>query len=128
MQSYGGVLGLEDTCKNAVGTIESGPAAELGTFGGGVAMAFQPGGRGLAVGVTRAPQTGTFDELWLVERGTGQKALISRGPYVAYWWSPDSSRIAFLRFAGTDRDSQCNQQRAGFVTAHTKTIWTNHAA
>ena len=27
MQSYGGVLGLEDTCKNAVGTIESGPAA-----------------------------------------------------------------------------------------------------
>jgi N-methylhydantoinase A len=27
MQSYGGVLGLEDTCENAVGTIESGPAA-----------------------------------------------------------------------------------------------------
>ena len=27
MQSYGGVLGLEDACKNAVGTIESGPAA-----------------------------------------------------------------------------------------------------
>jgi N-methylhydantoinase A len=27
MQSYGGVLGIEDTCKNAVGTIESGPAS-----------------------------------------------------------------------------------------------------
>lgn len=27
MQSYGGVLGVEATCKNAVGTIESGPAA-----------------------------------------------------------------------------------------------------
>jgi len=27
MQAYGGVLGIEDTCKNAVGTIESGPAA-----------------------------------------------------------------------------------------------------
>ena len=29
MQAYGGVLGIEDTCKNAVGTIESGPAAGL---------------------------------------------------------------------------------------------------
>jgi len=27
MQSYGGVLGIADTCKNAVGTIESGPAS-----------------------------------------------------------------------------------------------------
>ncbi len=27
MQSYGGVLGIEDTCKNAVGTIESSPAS-----------------------------------------------------------------------------------------------------
>jgi N-methylhydantoinase A len=27
MQAYGGVLGIEATCKNAVGTIESGPAA-----------------------------------------------------------------------------------------------------
>lgn len=27
MQSYGGVLGIDDTCKNAVGTIESGPAS-----------------------------------------------------------------------------------------------------
>jgi N-methylhydantoinase A len=29
MQAYGGVLGIEDTCKNAVGTIESGPAAGI---------------------------------------------------------------------------------------------------
>lgn len=27
MQAYGGVLGIKDTCRNAVGTIESGPAA-----------------------------------------------------------------------------------------------------
>ncbi len=27
MQSYGGVLGIDDTCKNAIGTIESGPAS-----------------------------------------------------------------------------------------------------
>lgn len=76
--------------------IESGPAAQLGTFGGGVAMAFQPGGPALAVGVTRAPQTGTFDELWLVHRSTGERTLISRGPYVAYWWSPDGQRLALM--------------------------------
>lgn len=29
MQAYGGVLGIDDTCKNAVGTIESGPAAGI---------------------------------------------------------------------------------------------------
>jgi N-methylhydantoinase A len=29
MQSYGGVLGIDDTCKKAVGTIESGPAAGI---------------------------------------------------------------------------------------------------
>jgi N-methylhydantoinase A len=37
MQGYGGVLGIEATCKNAVGTIESGPAAGVvgsGFFGG----------------------------------------------------------------------------------------------
>jgi N-methylhydantoinase A len=33
MQAYGGVLGIEATCKNAVGTIESGPAA--GVVGSG---------------------------------------------------------------------------------------------
>jgi N-methylhydantoinase A len=29
MQAYGGVLGIEDTCKKAVGTIESGPASGI---------------------------------------------------------------------------------------------------
>lgn len=29
MQAYGGVLGIDDTCKKAVGTIESGPAAGI---------------------------------------------------------------------------------------------------
>jgi N-methylhydantoinase A len=29
MQAYGGVLGIEDTCKTAVGTIESGPASGI---------------------------------------------------------------------------------------------------
>ena len=29
MQTYGGVLGINDSCKNAVGTIESGPAAGI---------------------------------------------------------------------------------------------------
>src|SRR5207302_3287792 len=33
MQAYGGVLGIEATCKNAVGIIESGPAAGVVGYG-----------------------------------------------------------------------------------------------
>src|SRR5207245_504739 len=39
MQAYGGVLGIDDTCKTAVGTIESGPAAiGCGLGGAGVTV------------------------------------------------------------------------------------------
>lgn len=60
MQAYGGVLGIEDTCKNAVGTIESGPAAGVmgSRFSGnqlGVAnvLATDMGGTTFKVGVIR---------------------------------------------------------------------------
>jgi N-methylhydantoinase A len=60
MQAYGGVLGIQDTCKNAVGTIESGPAsgiigsrfigAELGLSD---VLATDMGGTTFKVGVIR---------------------------------------------------------------------------
>jgi len=60
MQAYGGVLGINDTCKNAVGTIESGPAsgiigsrfigAELGVAD---VLATDMGGTTFKVGVIR---------------------------------------------------------------------------
>ena len=60
MQAYGGVLGVEDTCKNAVGTIESGPAAGImgsrfvgAQLGVSNVLATDMGGTTFKVGVIR---------------------------------------------------------------------------
>ena len=60
MQAYGGVLGIDDTCKKAVGTIESGPAAGImgsrdfgEQLGVGNVLATDMGGTTFKVGVIR---------------------------------------------------------------------------
>jgi N-methylhydantoinase A len=60
MQAYGGVLGIADTCKNAVGTIESGPAAGIigsrfigAELGVSNVLATDMGGTTFKVGVIR---------------------------------------------------------------------------
>ncbi|MSP40181.1 MAG: hydantoinase/oxoprolinase family protein [Deltaproteobacteria bacterium] len=60
MQAYGGVLGIDDTCKNAVGTIESGPAAGIigsrfigAQLGVSHVLATDMGGTTFKVGVIR---------------------------------------------------------------------------
>ncbi len=60
MQAYGGVLGIDDTCKTAVGTIESGPASGIigsrfiGTqLGVSHVLATDMGGTTFKVGVIR---------------------------------------------------------------------------
>jgi len=60
MQAYGGVLGIEDTCKYAVGTIESGPAAGVmgsrfigAQLGVSNVLATDMGGTTFKVGVIR---------------------------------------------------------------------------
>lgn len=65
------------------------------SFPGGVALAFRPGTRHLGVAVTKTPQSGAFDELWLVNvaDGTSDRVLIVRGPFVSFSWSPDGSHV-----------------------------------
>ncbi|MBM4262880.1 MAG: hydantoinase/oxoprolinase family protein [Deltaproteobacteria bacterium] len=60
MQAYGGLLGIDDTCKSAVGTIESGPAAGVmgsrfvgAELGMGNLLATDMGGTTFKVGVIR---------------------------------------------------------------------------
>jgi N-methylhydantoinase A len=60
MQAYGGVLGIDDTCKTAVGTIESGPAAGImgsrfigAQLGVAQVLATDMGGTTFKVGVIR---------------------------------------------------------------------------
>jgi len=60
MQAYGGVLGIDDTCKNAVGTIESGPVSGImgsrfigAQLGVSHVLATDMGGTTFKVGVIR---------------------------------------------------------------------------
>ncbi|MGH7926772.1 MAG: hydantoinase/oxoprolinase family protein [Candidatus Binatia bacterium] len=60
MQAYGGVLGIDDTCKTAVGTIESGPASGImgsrfigAQLGVSQVLATDMGGTTFKVGVIR---------------------------------------------------------------------------
>ena len=60
MQAYGGVLGIDDTCRNAVGTIESGPSAGIvgsrfigAQLGVSHVLATDMGGTTFKVGVIR---------------------------------------------------------------------------
>lgn len=75
---------------------EGGASREVGRFAGGVAMAFQPDTLELAVGVTHSPQTGTFEELWLLNVESGAQRLVSRGPFVAFYWSPTGGHLALV--------------------------------
>ena len=63
MQAYGGVLGIDDTCRNAVGTIESGPSAGVvgsrfigSQLGVSHVLATDMGGTTFKVGVIRDGQ------------------------------------------------------------------------
>lgn len=49
------------------------------TFPGGAALSFRPGTRHLAVAVTKTPQSGNFDELWLVDLADGREESVTRG-------------------------------------------------
>lgn len=73
----------------------SGPEA-VARVDGGVALAFRPGSRELSVAVSRAPNSGVFDELLLVDPRLGGRRRIWRGPLVAYWWSPLGDRLAVI--------------------------------
>jgi N-methylhydantoinase A len=66
MQSYGGVLGVADTCKNAVGTIESGPAS------GVVGTLFTANRIGLS-NILATDMGGTTFKVSVIRNGTVEK-------------------------------------------------------
>ena len=71
MQAYGGVLGIDDTCKKAVGTIESGPAAGImGSRDFGAQL-------GLA-NVLATDMGGTTFKVGVIRDGVGGKYTINR--------------------------------------------------
>jgi hypothetical protein len=63
---------------------------------GGVALAFRPSSRELALAVSRTPEMGVFDELAVVDSVSRGRRRLHRGPFVAFWWSPAGDRVAVL--------------------------------
>lgn len=68
------------------------------SFAGGVALAFRPGTQLLTVAVARNPESGGFDELWLVDLSTEgyPKRRIFGGHFVSFLWSPPGERLALV--------------------------------
>lgn len=71
---------------------------EVHRFDGGVALGFRPGTEQLTAAVTRQPNTGVFDELWSLDLSEDPPAVspITRGPIVAFFWSPVGDRVAVV--------------------------------
>ena len=71
---------------------------DVARFPGGVALAFQPGTDILAVGVTRSPDTGVFNDLYLVDvrAGAAKPERIAAGPFVAYYWAPGGEKLVLV--------------------------------
>lgn len=70
------------------------PLAELP---GGVALGFRPHTRHLTIAMTAAPETGMFNRLWRIDLAAPDTpALLARGPFVSYHWSPTGERLTLL--------------------------------
>ncbi|MCC7363765.1 MAG: hypothetical protein IT303_05305 [Dehalococcoidia bacterium] len=76
-------------------------AREVAAFPSAVAMAFRPASRELAVAVTREAEAGVFDQLWTIDIDSGARTPIARGPFVAYTWSPDGTKVITVAPAQT---------------------------
>ncbi|MEP7217114.1 MAG: hypothetical protein ABI782_12740, partial [Anaerolineaceae bacterium] len=84
-----GVLRLMKT------TIMQSESVELARFGSGGVLAFRPGSEDLTVAVASNAEAGALSELWLIA-ADGHRSRITRGPFVAYVWSPKGDRVALV--------------------------------
>lgn len=75
--------------------IEGHSSSEVAQFGSGAVLAFRPGSEDLTVALASATESGALSELWLVD-ADGKRRRISRGPYVAYSWSPTGEKVALV--------------------------------
>ena len=128
MQAYGGVLGVKDTCKNAVGTIESGPAAGItgsGFVGAQLGMsnllATDMGGTTFKVGVIRDGAVETdhhpifmryqlyLSKIWVESIGAGGGSIV--------WIDPESGLLKVgPQGAGSNPGPVCYGLGGGEIT------------
>ncbi|MEX2080801.1 MAG: hypothetical protein WEC33_04230, partial [Dehalococcoidia bacterium] len=85
------------------------PPREIARFDGGIAIGRQPQGAMLSIAVTRAPGTGVFDRLYLVDAATGDRRLVARGPFTACFWAPAGDMVSLVVPAQTGDGRQTVQ-------------------
>ena len=69
------------------------------------ACCWQPGGSALALVRDMRGRSGFYDGLWLVEPNEGTENKINEDPVLAFFWSPDGSRIAYVTTSETGHGS-----------------------
>jgi TolB protein len=81
----------------AADAADPGEQRELGRFEGGVVLQAVAGDPpAVSVSLTREPDTGSFNELILLDPATGQKTPVARGPFSAAIWSPRGDQVAVV--------------------------------
>ncbi|MCK9520792.1 MAG: hypothetical protein M0R74_17485, partial [Dehalococcoidia bacterium] len=99
--------------------VESGDRDEVASFAGGVALSSLPDGN-VAVAVTRQPDSGVFDGLWVLDpEANHDRHLLVRGPFASAAWAPDGDRVALLipSQLGDGRYSIQVRDRSGHLAA-----------
>ena len=69
------------------------------------ACSWQPGGSSLALVRDMRGRSGFYDGLWLLEPTEGAENKINEDPVLAFFWSPDGSRIAYVTTSETGQGS-----------------------
>tara|TARA_B100000749_G_scaffold275868_1_gene262199 strand:+ start:914 stop:2077 length:1164 start_codon:yes stop_codon:yes gene_type:complete len=69
------------------------------------ACCWQPGGSALALVRDMRGRSGFYDGLWMLELNEGTENKINDDPTLAFFWSPDGSKIAYVTTSETGQGS-----------------------
>lgn len=66
-------------------------------YPGGAVLGFRPRSRELTVARAKQPDSGAFDELWIIDADNPQRERrLARGPFVGFFWAPGGEKVALV--------------------------------
>ena len=77
----------------------------MARFDGSISFSLSPGGDQVAYIVTeRSMAAAAFGALYVTDLSTGQTRTVSTEPTLAFFWSPEGDRLAYLQLGGSRPD------------------------